>query len=209
MPRFLRFLVQGTRLLYSSHWLSRLLCILYSRYRDDRLQNTVLVMGRVTVLDQSFRPVSQDQIPPNLLARVTQAEKKTFPKDEVMDFDMELKKHNTQMDVVIDVGSIGSDERPLAAYMLYARLHGIALLHKISVLECYQRQGIARGLLSRLQESLQHQGCERLQLWVDATRTPARALYQSAGFRETERARDYYAPGRTGIKMIIDLNAVW
>lgn len=167
-------------------------------------------MGTITVLDQDMRAVEKNTQPSNLLDQVRRAEKKTFPRDEAMDFDMELKKRNTELVVVLTAqDSCEDNDHSLAGYLVYARLHGIALLHKVCVLEGHQRQGIARSMLSRLKDRLQGQGCERLQLWVDEARKPARALYESSGFKISDRARDYYGPGRTGIKMVIDLNSVW
>jgi len=167
-------------------------------------------MGTITVLDRSMAAVEKDTQPSNLLDQVKRAERKTFPRDEAMDFDMELKKRNTELVVVLTAQESSEDnEYTLAGYLVYARLHGIALLHKVCVLEGHQRQGIARSMLSRLKDRLQGQGCERLQLWVDEARKPARALYESLGFKTSDKARDYYGPGRTGIKMVLDLNSVW
>ena len=167
-------------------------------------------MGTMTVLDQSMKLIDKGKEPSNLLDQVKRAERRTFPRDEAMDFDLELKKRNTELIAVLaDPQSTEDCERSLAGYLVYARLHGIALLHKVCVLEGHQRQGIARSILSMLKDRLQSQGCERLQLWVDEARKPARALYESMGFKITDRARDYYGPGRTGIKMVLDLNSVW
>jgi len=167
-------------------------------------------MGTITMLDETMRAVGKGKQPSNMLDQVKRAERKTFPRDEAMDFDMELKKRNTELIMVLVAQESAEDhELSLAGYLVYARLHGIALLHKVCVLEGHQRQGIARSMLSGLKEKLQGQGCEKLQLWVDEARKPARALYESMGFKTSDRARDYYGPGRTGIKMVLDLNSVW
>ncbi|MCJ1243469.1 hypothetical protein MMC30_000666 [Trapelia coarctata] len=159
-------------------------------------------MGTITVLDQTMRAVDKAIQPSNLLDQVKRTERRTFPRDEAMDFDLELKKRNTELIVVLEEQESTEDhENNLAGYLVYARLHGIALLHKVCVLEGHQRQGIAHRMLSRLKDKLQGQGCERLQLWVDEARMPSRALYESMGFKISDRARDYYGPGRTGIKM--------
>ena len=159
-------------------------------------------MGAITVHDLSLHVVAKNDEPTDLLEQIKRIERRVFPKDEALDFDMELNKRNTEMTVVLG-------DAKVVAYMVYARLHGIALLHKICVLESYQRRGTARNMLVLLKEKLESQGLERLQLWVNMARKPARGLYESLGFREADRAKDYYAPGRHGIKMILDLNSVW
>jgi ribosomal protein S18 acetylase RimI-like enzyme len=166
-------------------------------------------MGTITALDPDMNSIDKVDQPVSLLTQVKRAEKKTFSRDEAMDFDMELKKRNTELIVVLEKNESLHVHEIVSAYLLYARLHGVALLHKVCTLEGYQRQGIARRMLSRLKNNLQSQGCEKLQLWVDESRTPARSLYESLDFRITDRARDYYGPGRTGIKMVLDLNSVW
>ena len=165
-------------------------------------------MATTTIYDFALNTTAKDNPPPDFLEQIKKIERRTFPKDEAMDFETELKKRNTEMTVVL--GERDGDAKPrVVAYMLYARLHGITLLQKICVLERYQRRGIARKMLAMLKTKLENQGCERLQLWVDMARMPARSLYGSLGFREADRARDYYAPGRHGLKMVLDLNSVW
>lgn len=45
-----------------------------------------------------------------------------------------------------------------------------------------------------------------MQLWVDRDRVGARALYQRCGFEGREEVGDYYAPGRSGVRMVVGLN---
>ncbi|MCJ1293943.1 hypothetical protein MMC34_005500 [Xylographa carneopallida] len=139
-----------------------------------------------------------------LMDQVQKAERKTFPKGESLDIKQESRKANTELMVVLaDAGP----KKSIAAYMLYARLHKITLVHKVCVLEDYRRQGLARNLLLRLKDSLQCQGCERLQLWVDEARLPARTLYDSLGFEVVIRAEDYYGQGRNGLQMVLHLTS--
>lgn len=49
-------------------------------------------------------------------------------------------------------------------------------------------------------KKLRSQNCEQIQLWVDEMRMPARLLYAGLGFNNVE---DYYARGRTGIRMVL------
>ena len=70
-----------------------------------------------------------------------------------MDFDVELKKRNTELIVILDAAKEGSTAEALVvAYLLVARIHGVALLHKVCVVDHYQKKGIARGMISRLKE---------------------------------------------------------
>ena len=166
-------------------------------------------MANIIILNTDMTPIIKAAKPPDLLDQVKRAEKRTFPRDEALDFDYELKKRNTELIVVLAEEESGGDhERVLAAYIVYARLRGAVLVHKVCVLDGHRRQGIARAMLSWLKDKLQGQGCEKLQLWVDEARKPARSLYESLGFRTAGRATDYYGPGRTGIKMILSLSSV-
>ncbi|WP_233578604.1 ribosomal protein S18-alanine N-acetyltransferase [Aquitalea sp. FJL05] len=60
-----------------------------------------------------------------------------------------------------------------------------------------QGRGLGRQLLAGLMQDLQQQGCQRLFLEVRASNTPARALYQRCGFRESGLRKNYY-PGHDG-----------
>ena len=64
-------------------------------------------------------------------------------------------------------------------------------------------------MLLMLKVKVEAQGSERLQLWVDVARAPARRLYESVGFKDADWSKDYYGPGRTGVKMVLQLNSVW
>ncbi|KAI4122507.1 MAG: hypothetical protein LQ347_006476 [Umbilicaria vellea] len=138
------------------------------------------------------------------LAQVVRAEKKAFPKSEVFDFDRELRKRNTELVCLLDSPN-PNEAYTVAAYLVFVRIQRTTLLHKICVLEKYRRRGLARSLLQKLQEDLRAQGCEEIQLWVDEARRPARSLYADTGFEEVDCVENYYAPGRTGIKMALKL----
>ncbi|KAJ5630648.1 uncharacterized protein N7484_010748 [Penicillium longicatenatum] len=140
-----------------------------------------------------------------ILAQLTRIEKKTFPTNEAFGFGEELwrKKPNTR---VIYATQAKEGTRPeLIAYAVYVRQKGVALLHKVCVIEACRRQGVGQQLMSYIQERLRKEGCQYIQLWVDKAREPARALYGRCGFKEQEEIPDYYAPGRTGIRMVLDL----
>jgi ribosomal protein S18 acetylase RimI-like enzyme len=147
-----------------------------------------------------------------ILAQITRIERKTFPSSEVFDFSMGLwrKKPNTR----VLYATVRPPSLPpfsicapptLVAYTVYVRQKGAALLHKICVTESYRGKGIGRKLLDYVCQRLRKEDCQYIQLWVDEARKPARALYSGCGFEEQEKVVDYYAPGRTGIRMILNL----
>ncbi|RAK93650.1 acetyltransferase, GNAT family [Aspergillus costaricaensis CBS 115574] len=143
-----------------------------------------------------------------ILAQISRVEKKTFPANEAFSFGEEhwRKKPNTRVLYVTRAPSASGDVRPtLLAYAVYVRQKGIALLHKVCVGEAHRRQGVAMRLMNYIRARLQSEGCQQIQLWVDKARSPARSLYVRNGFKERDEIPDYYAPGRTGIKMVLDL----
>ena len=161
-------------------------------------------MATLTIYDAEYNIVTGKEYPlASLVNQVKKIEKKNFPRFEALDFDMELKKRSTELAVVLD------QSFPLGVlikgYLVWNRLQKAAFLHKICVAERYRRGGIARQMILRLEARLRSQGCTNVQLWVDDARAPAKFMYQSLGFSEIDRVEDYYSPGRTGIKMKLDL----
>lgn len=147
----------------------------------------------------------------DILAQISRVERKTFPTAEVFDFNTQLwkKKPNTRVIYAIGASIVGSvaPSQPLAlvAYAVYVRQKGVALLHKICVIEPLRGTGIGRKLIEYIRERLEKEGCHYIQLWVDDARKTALALYTRCGFQERESVPNYYAPGRTGIRMVLDL----
>ena len=156
-------------------------------------------MGTINLLDAHFNPVKSHTSRSSLLSHIKQVEKKNFPRNEVFDFDLELKKRNTELTAIIDINGA------VLGYLVCNRLSKTAMLSKICVGEGQRRSGIARRMLLDLIAKLQSQGCMSIQLWIDEARTPACRLYQSLGFVEVNRVQDYYSPGRTGVKKKLDL----
>lgn len=140
-----------------------------------------------------------------ILSGIARVEKKTFPAKEAFSFGEELwrKKPNTR--VLYATSATTDPSPPVIAYAVYVRQKGVALLHKVCVVERYRRQGVGQKLMDYVRHRLQKEGCQYIQLWVDKAREPARSLYLRNGFEEREEIPDYYAPGRTGIRMVLDL----
>ena len=164
-------------------------------------------MASVTTYGLDYGQIPINRFRVNLINQIQQMEKKTFPRNEALNFDLELKKRNTEMIAMLDcdVHCESEWEGHLVGYALWSRLQKTTLLHKICVAKQYHRRGIARRMLNILKDRLNRNGCISIQLWVDETRIPATCLYQSLGFIEVDRVEDYYSPGRTGIKMKFDL----
>ena len=140
----------------------------------------------------------------NLIAWVKQAERRTFPRNEALDFDMELKKQNTELMIILDEALL-PNPTALMAYLVLTRHKKMALLQKLCVLEKHRRQGTARRMLEIQKERLKFQSCENVKLWVDDKNGAAKLLYTALGFKQIDRLENYYSPGRTGIQMIFSL----
>ncbi|KAF7158091.1 hypothetical protein CNMCM6106_004413 [Aspergillus hiratsukae] len=140
-----------------------------------------------------------------ILAQIARIEKKTFPANEAFAFGEDLWKKKPNTRVLYAVSTASGVPHRLVAYAVYVRQKGVALLHKVCVVEAFRRQGIGMQLMNYIRQRLQKEGCQCIQLWVDKAREPARLLYKRSGFEEREEIADYYAPGRTGIRMVLNL----
>ena len=143
-----------------------------------------------------------------VLPQIERAEKKNFARHEAFDFHLELNKRNVDLVIILKDDGISTSESPLvAAYSVFvhSKPGNLVMLHKICVLEDFRRQGIAKKILATQTEKYTSRGFSKIQLWVDEQNMPARSLYESAGFQETNKVDDYYAPGRTGLQMSLDL----
>ena len=143
-----------------------------------------------------------------LIHQVQHIEKKTFARREALDFSNEIQKRNTDLVIIVDDAGTFTPARPkVVAYMVFVHLKAgnAVLLHKICVDGEYRRQGIAKTVLEGQAERLKKQGCTKIQLWVDEGNVPARGLYRVMGLKEVSTVTDYYAAGRNGIQILLDL----
>ncbi|KAF2198523.1 acetyltransferas-like protein [Delitschia confertaspora ATCC 74209] len=136
-----------------------------------------------------------------ILKDVKKIEKKTFPTTEAFDFDSELKKKNSNLIVAVKEGQCPDT----VAYLVYVRIKRLTLLHKICVVEQERGKGLAKAMVHSLRLQLEKGGCRTIHLWVDEARQPARSLYASCGFHQIDSCLDYYGPGRTGLKLELNL----
>ena len=143
-----------------------------------------------------------------ILSQVERAEKKNFARHEAFDFHLELKKRNVDLVIIVKDDGIPLRETPIvAAYSVFvhSKPGNFVMLHKICVLDDFRRQGIAKKILAAQTQKYKNRGCSKIQLWVDEQNISARSLYESAGFQESNKVESYYAPGRTGLQMSLDL----
>lgn len=162
----------------------------------------------MTCLSLDDLHVQPSRSPPRaeIIAWVKHAERRNFPRNEIFDFDTELKKRNTELTVVLSESQV-PNTKIVVAYLVFTRAQRTALLQKICVTEEHRRQGIAHRILWLQIEKLRSRNCERILLWVDEMRMPARSLYTGLGFENSDRVEDYYAPGRHGIQMALRLQS--
>ena len=64
---------------------------------------------------------------------------------------------------------------------------GVAEIRRMRVHPNFQRQGLGRLLLKRLEERAQALGCQTIRLDTTDQQTAARRLYERSGYRETGR----------------------
>lgn len=89
----------------------------------------------------------------------------------------------------------------LIAYAGVLNLAGVADVLTLTVADEHRRKGIGRELLRRLIDWSRTQKCEAIMLEVRVGNEEAIPLYESFGFIEISRRKDYYGPGKTAIVM--------
>jgi tRNA threonylcarbamoyl adenosine modification protein YeaZ/ribosomal-protein-alanine acetyltransferase len=89
----------------------------------------------------------------------------------------------------------------LIAYAGVVNLAGTADVLTVTVAAGHRRKGIGRELLRRLIDWSRTQKCEAIMLEVRVGNEEAIPLYESFGFIEISRRKDYYGPGKPAIVM--------
>jgi ribosomal-protein-alanine acetyltransferase len=96
-----------------------------------------------------------------------------------------------------DLGSEGGQEYPpnretVAGFLVASHVVGVWELQNLVVDPSLRRTGLGMRLLEDLLESARKCNSDALFLEVRESNTPARKLYEKAGFIEVERRRGYY-----------------
>jgi tRNA threonylcarbamoyl adenosine modification protein YeaZ/ribosomal-protein-alanine acetyltransferase len=89
----------------------------------------------------------------------------------------------------------------LIAYAGVVNLAGTADVLTVTVADGHRRKGIGRELLRRLIDWSRTQKCEAIMLEVRVGNEEAIPLYESFGFIEISRRKDYYGPDKPAIVM--------
>lgn len=96
-----------------------------------------------------------------------------------------------------------------SAIVLRRRGSGRERLYSLAVDPAARGLGVGRSLLDEVLASAAARGSVALHLEVREDNAPARALYLSAGFRETGVAPGYYADGAPAVRMERSLEGTW
>ena len=95
----------------------------------------------------------------------------------------------------------------VAGYMLFQHIGGEMELHTFAVAPNFRRVGIARKLLRHMISEARVLEVRRIFLQVRPSNAPARALYDSLGFKSIGVRRKYYRDdGEDALVMKLDLN---
>jgi ribosomal protein S18 acetylase RimI-like enzyme len=99
-------------------------------------------------------------------------------------------------------------EGSLAGYTCYGptpMTDGCWHLYWIAVHQAFQRRGIAQALMERVLADCRANAVRLLTLEAsgDAPAAAARAFYESVGFREEARVRDFYRPGDDVVHYVV------
>jgi GNAT superfamily N-acetyltransferase len=117
-----------------------------------------------------------------VLAQIDRIERKTFPSSEAFSFSSDLlKTPNASIGLLVT-----SDVREytVVASCLIVRTKGIALLHKICVIETWRAKGVGKMLMARTMEVLAHRGTRYIQQWVMRVGRALGGCIKVAGLRK-------------------------
>lgn len=88
----------------------------------------------------------------------------------------------------------GQSDQELLGFAIFSALIDEAELLQIGVDPRFQRQGLARTLISHSFETLKQEGISRMMLEVRESNKSARGLYEALGFKMDGIRKAYYPP---------------
>ena len=155
-------------------------------------EDTVTTDITIHTLPSKTSKTTQD-----ILTSIQALERRTFPSSESLQIAQETAKRTTHL-------LYAQSSSTIIGYLIYINTASGLRIHKVCVSEAFRRQGVATMLVKRVCEVARKTGKD-IDLWVDEERVAARECYAKVGFeRAGEIVRDYYGPGRNGIRMVLN-----
>jgi [ribosomal protein S18]-alanine N-acetyltransferase len=97
------------------------------------------------------------------------------------------------------------DDGAVIGYVVAMQVDDVLDLHRIAVVPPVRRTGVARALLSAVQEAGRAGGARRMLLEVSDGNEAALQLYAGAGFVEIDRRAGYYRDGTDALVLQTEL----
>ena len=99
------------------------------------------------------------------------------------------------------------DEGTVIGYVVAMQVDDVLDLHRIAVVPLARRTGIARALLTAVQEAGRASGARRMLLEVSDGNEAGVQFYAGAGFVEIDRRAGYYRDGTDALVLQTELGA--
>lgn len=135
---------------------------------------------------------------------LTDLEKQSFPIDRQFNLSA-IKRSLTSLHQVVFILSFNGENCGSATIFKHSKSWR---LYSIAVYKQYHHQSLGRHLMLHIIDEAKFNHIEQITLEVDATEDHLVQWYQSFGFNEIARLKDYYGNHIDGIKMMLKLKEV-
>jgi ribosomal-protein-alanine N-acetyltransferase len=98
------------------------------------------------------------------------------------------------------INLVAQSNRRIIGFALGVIHYGLGHTLTIDVDPAARRRGVATALMAELHRLFRAKGAVRAVLEVAVDNRPARRLFKKLGYTEIDILRDYYGPGRDGIR---------